>query len=613
MMKKLLMKTVHCIFTAFIGLAVVSCAEKEPTKPNEPEEPEEPTVEEGTKLSEVLKAEIGSTFEVPGLTVVGTNEQGVLLQQNEDRIYAFIGEAHDLTNGDVVTVSGTTATRNNLPQFSKGCTFEKTGHKEVVYPEAKAMSVSDIEAYMNTPSVTYATVTGTVLIAGNYVNLEMEGTSITGSLDYMSEDFKSKYSGHSLTINGWLFGSYKSFLYIIPVEVKDNGVSEEVVPEGAIYYNTFDQKLASQTFGDGGQWPYLDEFEGWKNQKGSGVANVEYEFQKMSARTNQSSKGSLSLYDGSGKNNLFFSTAPNYFTICKIDVPSEKLKLSFGAQRYSQGAANTFIKSDFEVRLSANGEVWSQALDYDFNGVEDEPGQWRLASADFTLPAGTKTLYIKFEAKLSSVNRIDDVLLVEGKGGQQIEFGKEDEIKLSTIAEVHNSPVDAKYRVEGTVICTHYKGFLVKDNTGIILCFKKKHGRSVGEKVMLTGATSVYGGLKQFGETTEVEVTGSETVTNPEPVEFKGADFTQYAAKPEIKYITYKGYLTATRDNYYQWHYNVAVDGTDVVGSVSYPNDDLNIRSFENKNVIVTGYAIGVSGSDTKYLNTMVTTLVVNE
>ena len=216
-MKKILMKTVHCMLTAFIGLAVVSCAEKEPAKPIEPDEPEEPTVEEGTKLSEVLKAEIGSTFEVPGVTVVGTNEQGVLLQQNEDRIYAFIGEAHDLTNGDVVTVSGTTATRNGLPQFSKGCTFEKTGHKEVVYPEAKTMSVSDLEAYMSNPSVTYATVTGTVLIAGNYVNLEMEGTSITGSLDYMNEDFKSKYSGHSLTIKGWLFGSYKSFLYILYV------------------------------------------------------------------------------------------------------------------------------------------------------------------------------------------------------------------------------------------------------------------------------------------------------------------------------------------------------------------------------------------------------------
>lgn len=52
------------------------------------------------------------------------------------------------------------------------------------------------------------------------------------------------------------------------------------------------------------------------------------------------------------------------------------------------------------------------------------------------------TLYIKFEAKMSSVNRIDDVLLTPGNGGQAIEFGKEEETPLSTIAEVLAAPID---------------------------------------------------------------------------------------------------------------------------------------------------------------------------
>ena len=91
--------------------------------------------------------------------------------------------------------------------------------------------------------------------------------------------------------------------------MKDNGIPQEDVPDGAIYYNNFDADLASQTFGDGGQWPYLDQFEGWKNEKGSGASAVTYGFQSVSCRTNQSSKGDLSQYDGSGKNNIFFSTA----------------------------------------------------------------------------------------------------------------------------------------------------------------------------------------------------------------------------------------------------------------------------------------------------------------
>lgn len=86
------------------------------------------------------------------------------------------------------------------------------------------------------------------------------------------------------------------------------------------------------------------------------------------------------------------------------------------------------------------------------------------------------TLYIKFEAKMGSVNRIDDVLLIPGNGGQVIEFGKEEETPLSTIAQVLAGPIDDVYKVEGQVIGTHSKGFLVKDATGTILVFKKNHG-----------------------------------------------------------------------------------------------------------------------------------------
>lgn len=566
---------------------------------------------EGNKatLAEVLAASAGSAFEVTGVNVIAANEQGVLLQQGEARIYAFKGEAHELAVGDVITVSGKTELRNGLLQFGKGCTFAKTGHQEVTQPQPTAFTATEIEAYMKNPEVKYVTYDGAVLVSGNYVNVEIDGTSVQGSLDYMSDDFKQKYKGHKVTIAGWLFGSYKTFMYTIPVEVKDNGEYEEEVPEGAIFYSTFDKELASQTYGDGSKWPYLDDFEGWINHKGSGVANVSYEYKSMSARTNQSSKGDLSLYDGSGKNNIFFSTAPNYFTIQKIDVPSQNLKLSFGAQRYAQGASNKFVKSDFLVRLSADGQLWSQTLDYDFGSVADVEGEWRLASADFTLPAGTNTLYIKFEAKMSSVNRIDDVLLTAGNGGQVIEFGKEEVTPLSTIAAVIAAPIDEVYKVEGQVIGTHTKGFLVKDATGTILVFKKNHGAMVGDKVTVEGATTEYGGMKQFGETSEITKTGTGTYTQPQPTEFAAAQFDAYVGNPTIQYVKYEGDLTSYRDNIYQMHYNVAVEGTNVVGTVAYPNSNLNIDNFVGRKIIITGYTVGVSGTDTKYLNTMTTSI----
>ena len=51
-------------------------------------------------------------------------------------------------------------------------------------------------------------------------------------------------------------------------------------------------------------------------------------------------------------------------------------------------------------------------------------------------------------------------------------------------------PIDEIYKIEGQVIGTHSKGFLVRDDTGTILVFKKNHGTSVGDRVSVEGATT---------------------------------------------------------------------------------------------------------------------------
>lgn len=599
------------------GISLSACSEKNPEEPNPFEGKPEKT--NSTTLSDVNSAEAGASFtNVECLTVVAANSQGIILQEfqsdkSSDCIYAYIGEAHTFKVGDMVTISGTTTKRNGLLQFAKGSEITKTWEYSYTQPEPEAFTAEKVDAYMGAPEIKYVKIDGTLKIAGNYANLEIAGTDNIGSLDYMTDEFKTKYDGHSLTISGWLFGSYKTYMYIVPVEVIDNGEYQEPIPDGAIFYSTFDKEIAVQDaekYGTTKGWPWLDQFDGWQNEKGSGVSGVTYSYQQMSVRTNEPSKGSHSLYEGSGNNNIFFggtTDKPNWFTIEKINVPSQNLKLSFGAQYYSQGSANTFIKSNFQVFLSADGEVWSPAIDYDFNGVEDtEGGNWRLASADFTLPAGTKTLYIKFTAKSFSVNRLDDVLLVEGKGGQQIEFGKVVETPLSTIAEVISKPVDETYKIQGQVVATHTKGFLVKDNTGIILVFMKGHSIKIGDNVTVEGPTTEYGGMKQFDGTSTVTVSGNSAVTQPAPEEFKAAQFEAYVNNPSIKYVTYTGTLNSVQDEIYQWHNNVIISGTSTVqGAVSYPNSELNITKYEGAEIIVTGYLVGATGSDVKYANTM--------
>ena len=199
------------------------------------------------------------------------------------------------------------------------------------------------------------------------------------------------------------------------------------VPTGEIAYaNNFDKEAATQTYGSGNSWPYTDQFEGWKNESGYGIADVTYTTSGISVRNNSNSNNNYSDYAGSGVNNLLFSSNSN-FTIEKIAVNSVNLRLTFGTERYAYGEDdNTFNHDEFKVQLSNDGTNWSAPLTYTFAKGVDPNGRWDLATADFTLPEGTTSLYVRFKSTLSGAHRLDDVTLLEGAGGQAVTFDYEE-------------------------------------------------------------------------------------------------------------------------------------------------------------------------------------------
>ena len=190
-----------------------------------------------------------------------------------------------------------------------------------------------------------------------------------------------------------------------------------------VYFNNFDKQEATKTYGSGSSWPYLDQFDGWMNATGTGAEGVSYTFKGMSARANSTSDSNYSDYAGSGKNNMFFGSSA-YFSTNNIALNGATgLTLTFGTEKYSQDNGSVFTNSEFKIYLSNDGAKWVELTDYTFAGGTTE-GRWNLATANFTVPAGTETLSICMQVTVASSYRMDDMKLVISEGGAAVDFTK---------------------------------------------------------------------------------------------------------------------------------------------------------------------------------------------
>ena len=199
-----------------------------------------------------------------------------------------------------------------------------------------------------------------------------------------------------------------------------NGGEKPAPDTDAYYFDNFDGKEATKTYGSGSSWPYIDQFPEFANAVGSAAGSVTYTGKAVSVRNNSNSNGTYSDYAGSGLNNIFFG-ADAYFQVNGIALASDQknLKLTFGTEKYSQDNGSKFTPSEFHVLLSADGEKWSE-IEYTFAGTTD--GRWNVATADLTLASVPLSLYIKFVVDVASSYRLDDLSLAAGNGGQNVDL-----------------------------------------------------------------------------------------------------------------------------------------------------------------------------------------------
>ena len=320
-----------------------------------------------------------------------------------------------------------------------------------------------------------------------------------------------------------------------------------------VYSNNFDVSKAQNNSG----WPYLDSnYDLWDNKKGTGAETVEYEFGgKMSVRTSgkASNDGSgYSHYAGSGSNKIFFGAATSILKINKItlDGTATDFVLTYGGQKYLQDGDSNFSFDEFKVYVSNDSQKWVELNDAFAEG-SDINGDWNLATATFTVPAGTTQLGLAFVATASSAYSIDDVLLqVASQAGQVIDFsagveiggttggstdsgsgdsGSTDGGNTGTTAEKPATLVKATvaeflaaeesttvwYELTGEIISIEkqtYGNFTIKDATGEIYIYGMTNGwvgsnnqsfsqigLKVGDTVTLGTLRTSYNGTAQGG------------------------------------------------------------------------------------------------------------------
>ena len=539
-------------------------------------------------VAEVVAAGVQDNASTSG-TVVGTYSRGFLISDGTAYILVYLGSDSGLAVGDVVTVSGSTSEYGGLLQFGSGSTFEKTGTAEFTQPEPEVLDGAALDAYLAAPAIKYVQYTGTLNISGYYYNVTVDGAATAvGSIQYAPEGLvDADLNGKKIVVTGYSIGfsggKYVNTMGISVVAAENEGGDEGnedgedvVVTEGNLVENA--------------------SFEKWEGDKPANWTGVGHN--ATISKSSDAKSGSYSVeVAGTSSNKRLASQAYTLkagtytFTVNVKQTGDAAGMFRLGYVPIVGGSAGTYVYKTDAAAVSA---------------------EWTEASCEFTLTETTELALIVMNSKNGGGASIlvDDVALTTTDGGivggnDEGEDEEEQKPVTGTIAEIIAAGAQASASTSGTVVATYARGFLISDGTGYILTYVgKDSGLAAGDVVTISGPTSLYGGLLQFGNASTFEKTGTAEFTLPEPEVLDAAAMDAFIAAPSIKYVQYTGTL-AISGNYY----NVNVAGTETaIGSIQYPVEGMVNADWNEKEITVTGFLIGVSSG--KYLNTMAVSVV---
>ena len=195
--------------------------------------------------------------------------------------------------------------------------------------------------------------------------------------------------------------------YLTVKQAGPKGSADELV----VYSNDMDNGKVEKV---NDNWPYPDQSDAWRNEKGTGIQNVKY------------SSNGVSVRSVSSTNNIWFpAKGGSYLSIQNIALNStSSLQLTFDAVHGSpNGYKKSFSTSVFKVFVSKDAQKWVE-LPYEL--TENAENEFDTASAEFTVE-GVDALSITFQFlgaedgyRLTDIN----LLAYEGEDAVAVDFSK---------------------------------------------------------------------------------------------------------------------------------------------------------------------------------------------
>ena len=407
--------------------------------------------------------------------------------------------------------------------------------------------------------------------------------------------------------------------YLTVSQAGPGGSAEALI----VYYNDYDKEVAEKTYGSGSSWPYLDQFDGWMNATGTGAANVEYAYSGMSARANSTSNSNYSDYEGSGNNNMFFGKSAYLATKNIALGGTTDLSLTFGTEKYSQDNGSVFTKSEFHIFLSNDGNKWVELTDYSFAG-EGTEGRWNIASAEFSVPAGTESLSICMKVDVASSYRMDDLkLVIADKAGTSVDFSNAVEMDFTaggntgggsttkpeskgkkTVAEfIAAADTQNYYELTGKVSGFNptYCSFDLTDDSGKIYVYSVLDASKSEwtSKISNGGTITIYGKYLYYEQKSQHEVVDAYIVSFTSDGGSTGGG--ENEGKPSsLKKVTVAEFLAAPESS--DVWYELTGEITSIVSGNAYGNLYINDGTGE---VYIYGLTNGWVGHNDKSFNSI--------